>query len=79
MSSEDKSNAQQAKAAEVAKEIKEGEKSLKGTDENPVQVATEDLKFGKDDAEDKLREKTAHVGQIASTVTSEAKGESISA
>jgi|Transcript_18694 Flp pilus assembly protein CpaB len=79
MSSEDKSNTQQAKAAEVAKEIKEGEKSLKGTDENPVQVATEDLKFGKEDEEDKLREKTAHVGKIASTVTSEAKGESISA
>ncbi len=39
MSSEDKSNAQQAKAAEVAKEIKEGEKSLKGTEKIKVTLS----------------------------------------
>ena len=66
----------QAKASEMARAIKEGKENLKGTDMNPVQVSTEDLKMGKEDAEAKLRAKTEHVGRIASTVTAAAKEES---
>lgn len=61
----------QAKAAEVASEIMDG-KPMKGSDTNPVQVSTEDLKLGEVDSEAELREKTAHVGRIASNVTSAA-------
>lgn len=67
-----KTDTQQAKAAEVAQEIKDG-KPLKGSEQNPVQVATEDLKVGKEENEAELREKTAHVGRIASEVIAEAK------
>jgi hypothetical protein len=59
---------QQAVAAKAAQDIIDG-KSLKGPDENPVQVATEDLKFGKEKNEDELREKTANVGKLASRST----------
>lgn len=61
----------QAKAAEIAKDIKNGQ-ALNGSDENPVQVSTEDLKLGKEEDEAELREKTAHVGRIASNVTAKA-------
>jgi len=71
--SEDKSNTQQAKAAEVAQDIQEGSKTIQGSDKNPVQVATDNLKMGKDKDEKQLREKTEHVGRIASNVTAAAK------
>ena len=78
--SEDKTTTQKAmeKAQEAAQEIKDAQKTkvgmpMKGTDKNPVQVATEDLKMGVEKGEEELREKTEHVGRIASNVTAKAK------
>ncbi len=67
----DNSNTQQAKAAKIAEEIKNGQ-PLNGSDKNPVQVSVKDLKVGMEDSEAELRAKTAHVGRIASNVTAKA-------